>query len=282
MKYARRSSRSPIDYESPCRLFARIRRCLVWTEHKLKKTLAWRWTRYIKQFGIIKGSRLFYSVYLKRRSGNFTVIVPGIREPIHIRPRTSDLATFSQIFTSNEYDLPLDIRASLIIDGGANVGYTTVYFANRFPGARIIAIEPEPSNVAMLRRNTAAYPNVVVLDAAIWKRGGTVSIENPADEKWAFRVLEANGGSPKVKAVTIREVLKAAGGGMIDILKLDIEGAEREVFSDCDDWLSGVRVLMVELHDHLKLGCSSTVYAATAKYQFNHSHSGTTEILVRS
>ena len=226
---------------------------------------------------------LFCSVYLRPRTEEvFAVFVPEIRTPIYLRSHTSDIPTFSQIFASNEYELPYNTRANLIIDGGANAGYTTVYFANRFPEARIIAVEPEASNVKMLRRNTSSYPNVTILETAIWNKHSKLSIENPKDDKWAFRVVEGDTEECSVSALTVDEIMRLSGHSTIDILKLDIEGAEKEVFSECEKWLGNVHVLMIELHDHLKPGCSGTVYSALAKYDFSESRNGTTVILVKN
>jgi hypothetical protein len=76
--------------------------------------------------------------------------------------------------------------------------------------------------------------------------------------------------------------MQLTGYSTIDILKLDIEGAEKEVFSNCDKWLGNVRILMIELHDHLKPGCSSIVYSALAKFNFSECRNGTTIVLTRN
>jgi FkbM family methyltransferase len=64
----------------------------------------------------------------------------------------------------------------VIIDAGANVGLCAVFYANRFPDARIIAIEPEPSNYEMLKKNTAPYPNITTVHAALWKENGPLRL----------------------------------------------------------------------------------------------------------
>ena len=64
----------------------------------------------------------------------------------------------------------------VIIDAGANVGLSAVFYANRFPNARIIAIEPEPSNYEMLKRNVVPYSNVTPVQAALWKENGPLRL----------------------------------------------------------------------------------------------------------
>lgn len=254
-----------------------FRKARVFVERKIRKTLLWRLWLYVERFGTVKGSFLFYNIQRRARADNaFSVSIPEVRTPIYLRPNTSDIQTFEQIFVSNEYEVRFNIRAKLIIDGGANVGYTTLYFANKFPEAVIIAVEPEASNAEMLRKNAASYPNVKILEAAIWNKRSMLSIANPRDDKWAFRVTECDTEERSVIAVTIEDIVQSSGHSTIDILKLDIEGAEKEVFSECGDWLDQVRVLMIEMHDDLKPGCSRTVYGALQNYNFRQSRNGTT------
>ena len=84
------------------------------------------------------------------------------------------------------------------------------------------------------------------------------------------------------KAVTIGKILKRSGYKEIDILKLDIEGSEKEVFSnDYEDWLSKVNILIIELHDRMKPGCSEAFYSAINQYNFIKINSGENIILMK-
>lgn len=203
---------------------------------------------------------------LASRNEFIQLSIPQSKTPLTLRVGTSDIPTFEQIFVWDDYEMPMRIEPRFIIDGGANVGFASIYFANRYPDARIIAVEPDESNAEMLRRNTSPYPNVSVIQAGIWHKATSLKIENPEGEKWLLRVREADDG--EVNAVTIDELLEQSGSGCIDILKLDIEGAEREVFSHNSEWLDKVNLLIIELHDHYKPGCSASVYSAISKYEF--------------
>jgi FkbM family methyltransferase len=209
------------------------------------------------------------------------VSIPQSKTPIVMRPRTSDAEIFEQIFVHEQYSLPTNTSPKLIVDGGANVGFAAVYFANRYPRADIIAIEPEESNFQILRENTALYPKIKILQSAIWSVNTRLRIENPEDPKDAFRVQEAEQGEGSVDALTIDEVLKSSDAPFIDILKLDIEGAEKEVFESSEPWLDRVGVFIVELHDRLKPGCSEAFYSAVSKLDFREDHKGQNVILVR-
>lgn len=73
-----------------------------------------------------------------------------------------------------------------------------------------------------------------------------------------------------VKAVSIKDIMEQYSFDRIDILKIDIEGAEIELFkNNYDDWLPSVRVLIIELHDRMRKGCSKTFFDALSKYNFS-------------
>src|SRR3989344_5879030 len=90
---------------------------------------------------------------LMLRPGEMQVRIKKITHPLILRPGTSDVPLLYHIFVEGEYNIQPKTEPSFIIDAGANVGFTAVYFANRFPKARIIAIEPEESSFNLLKRN---------------------------------------------------------------------------------------------------------------------------------
>lgn len=225
--------------------------------------------RYIDAFGVLAGLRVF----LRKRTSSFSI--PNVAHPLHLRPGTSDLWMFEEIFLDGEYALPMTLDPKLILDAGANAGFASVYFANRFPKARIIAVEPDPSNLKVLRRNVAPYRNVEVVEGAVWFESTTLSLHDDGD-KSGVQVRPGDGG---IRAVTIGEI---AGASPIDILKLDVEGAEKELFANDPSWLAKVNVLMIELHDRFKPGCSKAVYSALNQHEFRELRHQTANWYVRS
>jgi FkbM family methyltransferase len=201
---------------------------------------------------------------------------PGIRSPIFLRLKTSDLATFKDIFVRGQYDFAPPAPPRVIIDAGANIGLTSLLFANRFPAAKIIAVEPELSNYEMLRKNTAPYANIIPVQAAIWNENRPVTIVDPGFGKWGFQVGSAAGGAARnvleCQGLTIDKIMSDHNLDFIDILKMDIEGGEKEVFEDAGKWIDRIGLLIVELHDRLKEGCSRSLGNATGnfKYQWQH------------
>lgn len=199
----------------------------------------------------------------------------GIRHPVHVRVRTSDVSAYQQIFLRREYEFAVRRAPRTIVDAGANVGYASVYFANRYPDATIVALEPEPSNFEMLVRNTRPYPNVRPVHGALWSEDGELDlVAHDSAGHWGFmteahgtRAPDARGRvSGATPAFSVPTLLRQHGIDHVDVFKIDIEGAEREVFADASAWLPGVDTLIVELHEHRKPGCEPSFRAATAGF----------------
>jgi FkbM family methyltransferase len=225
------------------------------------------------------GIRTLAGAIVGRRE--ISVVMPNLRHPMVIRPRTTDRFVFEQIFLDRDSELPFDLSPRLIVDAGANVGFASIYFADRYPGTTIIALEPEPVNFGLLVRNTREYPEIVQVQAALWSACELLSL-NRQCESWSCRVEELHeNGADAVPGITMVELLKRHGHSSIDILKMDIEGAEREVFSAQDrSWLSITKVLIVELHDRLRPGCSRALNNAISGLGFRRIERGENTILI--
>jgi FkbM family methyltransferase len=220
-------------------------------------------TRYYGIFGIrgvlaICGYRLF------GRPKEISSRTAGIPHPVHIRIKTTDEEVYRDTLLEGQYAFELPFEPETIIDAGANIGTAAIYFAQRYPRARIIALEPEPSNFNQLSRNVEPYPAITPVRAALWSRDGEISLRHPSPEAsarqtWAFVTREGPGA--KVRALTLRSLMREMGIHGVDVLKMDIEGAEKEVFEACD-WIEAVRCMMIELHDRFRPGCSDAVNSA--------------------
>jgi FkbM family methyltransferase len=205
----------------------------------------------------------------RRRTSEYSVTPYGFISPIYMRGGSSDAGTFVQIFDWLEYALPTELlEVKWIVDGGANIGLASVDFARRFPDAEITALEPDGENFKMAVKNTEAYPKVKVHQAALWPDEIMLETENPEDEKWALRFRPATQSAHHISTLTLPGLIHARQGAVIDILKLDIEGAELEIFSASDlTWLKKVRVLMIELHEGLRPGCGVVLHRAFEGYR---------------
>ena len=146
-------------------------------------------------------------------------------------------------------------RIPLIVDLGANTGYSALYFQMTWPDARVVAVEPEPENFELLARNVRANKNIDTLQAAVASRAGKLHIADPTVPKNAIRTA-ADGTGAEVAAVTMDSLVERyrAQGCEPVIAKLDIEGAEGELFSANLDWIDQFPLISVELHDWLYPG----------------------------
>jgi FkbM family methyltransferase len=184
---------------------------------------------------------------MRARTPTLEVTLPNVPHPLVIRPTKPDVLVLWQTFGLRQCALPLRAPPKLIVDAGANIGCTAVFLANAYPGAHIVAVEPDAGNAALARKNCATYPGVEIVEGAVWPRAVMLEIENPTDESWAFRMRERpRDASPGgMRGLTIDELSK---GEPIDLLKVDIEGGETQLFSQETQWLGRVGAMLVELH----------------------------------
>lgn len=202
--------------------------------------------------------------------------IKGLDHPLYLRNHSSDLPTFYQIFSFKQYRLKNKIQPRFIIDCGANVGYSSIYFSSVYPDATIIAVEPEISNFEMLVKNTASYKNIKCIQKGIWNKSTNLEIVDNGGGYWNFRTKEvAHKNNNTIKAISIDDIVTLYNIDSIDLLKIDIEGAEKELFeANYEHWLPLTKVMIVELHDRLKKGCSKSVFSAVVNYDFVLGHKG--------
>jgi FkbM family methyltransferase len=137
-----------------------------------------------------------------------------------------------------------------ILDCGANIGLATLWYKRRFTDARITAFEADPTLAAVLRRNLEVnhIRQVDVVEAAVWSSAGKVSFYAEGADSGAVDAVSGETPGPRIEVPAVR-LRDWVSGERIDLLKLDIEGAELEVLRDCADVLGQVRAIHVEVHD---------------------------------
>ena len=215
------------------------------------------------------------------------VDIPGIPTKFFFRPIFADVVVIRSIFGDEEYQLPpiKNFQPKLILDCGGNIGCAAVYFANKYPTAQIYSIEPEKNNFRLLQYNTFLYKNVHPINSALWDKSAFVGVEKKDElNELAFTAFETTPENPEaLRTITVAKLLAASGFDEIDLLKIDIEGSEKEVFAapDVDEWLSKVKVLVIELHDRMKLGCSYEFFKAVSKYKWFFAFRGENLIFIR-
>lgn len=156
--------------------------------------------------------------------------------------------TYKGIIERESYNFSTDDPQPLILDCGANVGLSVIFFKRRFPQARIVAFEPDPAVFAALEHNVSKMvgtENVELVMAAVWS-SQNASLPFFAEGSNAGRLGERPQNAPTIKVPSVR--LRDYLDQPVSMLKLDIEGAELEVLQDCADKLGQVSYLFVEYH----------------------------------
>ena len=197
----------------------------------------------------------------------YRIRVPGYSNPIAIRGGNgSDGLVFYQIFVRRDYDAVRDLgNPAFIIDGGANIGLASIYFLNRYPRVSIVAVEPDPANLAICRQNLAPYGDrVLLVQGAVWSKCGRLVLERQ-ELDWCTRVgPPEEGAKPTVEAFDIPSLMERGRANKIDLLKLDVEGSEAEIFARDLHWLEAVRNISIELHSDK---CEQVFLAALRRYE---------------
>lgn len=238
----------------------------------------------IREFGAVPGARIFFQLYGKQ---DIRLQLPGYRAPIllrSLREDVSDVSVFDKVFLQREYDLsPADSDPKIIVDGGAFIGCTAAFFAHQYPQARIIAVEPDASNFERLVLNTGQYESVYPVHAALWNKRTWINMTNFGWGHMALQVQEVPADSPgAVPTITIPDLMAAHHLDHIDILKLDIECAEEQLFDqDSHTWLDKVSTIMIELHDWIRPGPGMAFYRAISPYSFRQRISGENIIILK-
>jgi FkbM family methyltransferase len=212
-------------------------------------------------------------IRLGSRDKIYELRVPRWPHPVYVRGgSSSDLFVLYELFVTDEYEHVGDLGSpKLIIDGGANIGLVSIYFLNLYPAARIVAVEPDAETMDLCRKNLAGYADrVTTFQGAIWSRAGKLSLE-PGIQEWDNKVRPPRDGeSGSIEASTIPSLISLGGGGAVDLLKLDVEGAEREIFGpDAQDWLPSVNNIVIELHGP---DCEDRFFSAMAPYEYEKSN----------
>jgi FkbM family methyltransferase len=168
-----------------------------------------------------------------------------------ILARRADAIVLYEHFGLDVYAVPLAARGvNTVLDLGANVGYATLALNRRYPGARFVCVEPDAETRRLLRSNLELNDvDAAILSVAVVGAPGRYAI-NRSHFPAANRVAARRDGD--IEGITLTALLDRAGLDEVDLMKIDIEGAEREVFEHAADWCMRVRALVAELHDGLE------------------------------
>lgn len=215
-------------------------------------------------FGFIDSFLIYFQVKFKKK----VVSVIFHRQKIHFRKNTKDKETFLEIFQDQIYNTPYSFEPKNIVDAGANVGYVTLFFKMKHPDCSIVAVEIDQGNIECIKKNTANLSNVEIINKGMYDTKAFFKIEDPYNATNSFQVREVSKGEDfTIESVTVPEILTLKNWDTIDILKIDIEGAEKKLFSShYEQWLPKVKILFIETHDRMTKGCSQQVTTTMNKF----------------
>jgi FkbM family methyltransferase len=169
-----------------------------------------------------------------------------------------------------------------IVDAGANIGDETVRFRYFHPRARIIAIEAEAGNFALLKRNVGKDAGITCLHKGLWPTTARLRIGSKGSNE-GFFVTEVSESAPyDIDAVSLDKVREMFDIDRIDILKLDIEGAEYDVFSrNSENWIDKVNVVIFECADQDRSGMTAAIFRTLPSELFDCRLSGENIVMIR-
>lgn len=178
----------------------------------------------------------------------------GLDAPVHVRMGSPDLWILDEIFRAGEYKAVVqsdlgDVRQ--IVDLGSNAGISIRYWLKRWPDARVIGVEPDEFNFEVAGLNAREHrggANVQMVQACVAGSERLVSLDRGNNET-KYMMSDEPAPSGGIQALTLSRILASCNAlPTIDLMKIDIEGAEREVFEHCADWIGRVRHMVIEVH----------------------------------
>jgi FkbM family methyltransferase len=209
-----------------------------------------------------------------------------LEKHFYFRPNSDgDKGVIQQIFAARDYETNhwnheyylgkyyekiLSSGASpLIIDAGANIGASAVFYSMKYPDAKIFAIEPEKNNGEIFKMNCESS-KIELFSGAISDTDGTMFLHDPGMGDWGFRVVEE--GAIPVPTICPQTILaNHAETCRPFIFKIDIEGGEVALFSKNTEWMDQFALVVLELHDWMLplQGSSKNFFKTLAQYDFD-------------
>jgi FkbM family methyltransferase len=217
-----------------------------------------------KLCGWWQAAKLLMAKMLRKKS--LTMKIRDLEYPVELRLNNSDLVIFLGTFLHGDSDVKGRLNPVTIFDLGANIGITALQFHRQFPSAKIFAVEPDPRNFSLLQKNTKEIHNIHPICAVISHLPGEFVQSNPDDLAMSFQFVPSSSSSGKtIPGHTIADLIQHNRIQKPLLIKMDIEGAERDIFQNHNDWLGQTCGVLVEAHGD---GTADLIYQTLFKNGF--------------
>ncbi len=227
----------------------------------------WQFREYNQLLGFRESLLFIWFEFLKREK--IKVIRVGDTK-IHVRTNSPDLRVTIRTLFKSEFDEIDSNNPSIIIDAGAYIGTSAIFFSKKYPMSKVYAIEPEDGNFDMMKRNIAPFNNVIPIKAALWSSHEIRPIKNRFTGHYGYTITDTlnknSSTGQQIKCVSLTDIMKTYNIDIINILKMDIEGSEKKVLEMSEEWIEKIDIITVELHDDIVDGCDRAFYLATKDF----------------
>jgi FkbM family methyltransferase len=222
------------------------------------------------------------SAHIAERGGNLNfrdrvrLTLKAPRVDIQMRPASNDIYTLGEIFLQQIYSEVAQRLSDLktIVDLGSNIGFATIYLNGKFPESRFCCVEPDMDNFDLLTRNLdylVRQDRCNCICAGVWSKTERLQIDGTTSEGHVNqrRLSQGDdcGSIGSIQGMTITDILTTAKMESVDLLKVDIEGAEVQMFQGSVEWLSRVNAIAIEFHNDSRV--ASDFDAKVKAYGFN-------------
>jgi FkbM family methyltransferase len=247
--------------------YRRLHRFLVFAPGEAR-VIGWRWViteRILKQIGVKE-------IRLKPK---------GLDRSVACRIATSDIHEYLHLLGRRRHSLDVPLRPKIVVDAGANVGYSVLRFRLEFPEALIIALEPEQANIEQFKKNCGDDENIILEEKALWSTDARLRIRSFDTRPNSFQLEEDPRG--EIAAISMSDLLTKYRLPRIDLLKIDVEGSEKIIFQHPRTavWLQRVETILIETHDRFEPGCSQAVAQTVGSLFDSRGHQGEYSLYVR-
>ncbi|WP_171047921.1 FkbM family methyltransferase [Pedobacter xixiisoli] len=184
----------------------------------------------------------------------YKLLLNGQKVDLNLRTYTGDIDIFYEVFWAQCYQVPASLKVkqySTIVDLGANIGLASIYFKSKYPEANVYAVEMETDNYVQLKKNVQQFKNTYPIFGAIYDETTNIKISN-TELAYNFKIevdIEKEIDAITVATLTMPDLIADHQIKEIDLLKIDIEGAEQRLLGNNNEWLSKVNSILIELHE---------------------------------